>query len=87
MGLTEREEYIVRETVYRKRQRRDLREKGSSLRAELPRRSLAAYAVQPNCVCFPQVIIKEHSLVDVAPILGVNHVKSTCYVMNACDCT
>ena len=42
--------------------------------------------VQPNCVCFPQVIIKKHSLVDVAPIPGVNHVKPACYVMNACVC-
>ena len=41
--------------------------------------------VQPNYVCFPQVIIKKHSLVDVAPILGVNHVKPACYMMNACD--
>ena len=23
---------------------------------------------------------------DVASILGVNHVKPACYVMNACDC-
>ena len=23
---------------------------------------------------------------DVAPILGVNHVKPACYVLNACDC-
>ena len=54
--------------------------------AKLPRRSQAAYAVQQNCVCFPQVIIEKHSSVDVASILGVNHVKPVCYVMNACDC-
>ena len=23
---------------------------------------------------------------DVAPIPGVNHVKSACYVLNGCDC-
>ena len=52
---------------------------------ELPRRSLAAYAVQPNCVCFPQDIIEKHSLVDVAPIPGVNHVK-TCVLCDECLC-
>ena len=50
------------------------------------RRSRAAYAVQQNCVYFPQVIIEKHSSVDVTSILGVNHVKPACYVMNACDC-
>ena len=54
--------------------------------AKLPRRSQAAYAVQQNCVCFPQVIIEKHSSVDVASILGVNHVKSECYVIDSCDC-
>ena len=54
--------------------------------AELPRRSLAAYAVQQNCVYFPQVIIEKHSSVDVASILEVNHVKPQCYVIDSCDC-
>ena len=53
---------------------------------ELPRISLAAYAVQQNCVHLPQAIIEKHSSVDVTPILGVNHVKPVCYVMIECVC-
>ena len=52
--------------------------------AELPRRSLAAYAVQQNYVCFPQVIIEKHSSVDVTSILEVNHVKIKCYAIGLC---
>ena len=47
--------------------------------AELPRRSLAAYAVQQNCVLSQDII--KHSSVDVASTLEVNHVKSECYVI------
>ena len=49
--------------------------------AELPRISRAPYAVQQNCVYFPQVIIEKHSSVDVASILGVHHVNPQCYVI------
>ena len=51
---------------------------------ELPRRSLAAYAVQQNCVLSQDII--KHSFVDVASTLEVNHVKSECYVIDSCDC-
>ena len=52
--------------------------------AELPRRSLAAYAVQQNCVLSQDII--KHSFVDVASTLEVNHVKLECYVIDSCDC-
>ena len=51
---------------------------------ELPRISLAAYAVQQNCVLSQDII--KHSSVDVASTLEVNHVKSECYVIGSCDC-
>ena len=51
---------------------------------ELPRRSLAAYAVQQNCVLSQDII--EHSSLDVASTLEVNHIKSECYVIDSCDC-
>ena len=53
--------------------------------AELPRRSLAAYVLQQNCV-LSQDIIQKHSSVDIASTLEVNHVKSECYVIDSCDC-
>ena len=53
--------------------------------AELPRRSLAAYAVQQNCVPLSSYNQK-HSSVDVTSTLEVNHVKSERYVFDSCDC-
>ena len=47
--------------------------------AELPRISLAAYAVQQNYVLSQDII--KHSSVDVASSLEVNHVKLECYVI------
>ena len=52
--------------------------------AELPRRSLAAYAMQQNCVLSQDII--KHSSVDVASTLEVNHVKPVCDVIISCDC-
>ena len=51
---------------------------------ELPRRSLAAYAVQQNCVLSQDIL--KHSSVDVASTLEVNHIKLECYVIDSCDC-
>ena len=51
--------------------------------AKLPIRSLAAYAMQQNCVLFQDII--KHSFVDVASTLEVNHVKSECYVIDSCN--
>ena len=48
--------------------------------AELPRRSLATYAVQQNCVPLSSYNQK-HSSVDVNSTLEVNHVKSERYVL------
>ena len=69
-GLTERE----REREYCKKEIQR-----QTVSAELPRRSLAAYAVQQNCVLSPDII--KHSSVDVASTLEVNHVKSKRYVI------
>ena len=49
-GLIDRERERMRVYCKKAIQRRDLGEKGSRLSAELPRTSLAAYAVQQNCV-------------------------------------